>query len=92
MNAYDEFEQRYDSIIGYEEKKPIYLPIHVIPPGIKSECPYFRLSKVMTKSGKEVYVAECEILGRYLTRSHVEKCIRLWRECPFYNYYQREFR
>ena len=57
----------------------MYPNIFVLNRKPSSECEYFRVEK--TSEG--MYVAYCEVLGRYLTRFHVEKCERSWKTCPY---------
>ena len=72
-------------IIGRKKGLPIYLPIYIISPNKKSECPHYETIYVETEEATTVYVARCKVQNRYLTRNQVEKCINYWSECPFYN-------
>jgi len=72
-------------VIGKKKGLPIYLPIYIVSPDKRSDCPFYELVYVETEESTPVYVARCRVQNRYLTRSQVEKCISHWSECPFYN-------
>ncbi|WFO76254.1 hypothetical protein J4526_00325 [Desulfurococcaceae archaeon MEX13E-LK6-19] len=74
-----------EGAVGVKEKGlALYLRIHTIPPDMKSNCPFYEITSVRDQSGNIVYVAFCKFLDRYLTRSFVEKCIKYWKDCPYY--------
>lgn len=74
-----------EGAVGMREKGlALYLRVHTITPDMKSDCPFYEVTSVKDHDGNVVYVAVCRFLDKYLTRSFVEKCIKYWRECPFY--------
>ncbi len=78
MSEFDEY------VIGKKKGLPIYLPIFIIPPNYRSECPFFEIVYVETEEGQTIYVGRCRIRNQYLTRHSVEKCVKYWGECPYY--------
>lgn len=58
--------------------KPLML-INSLPKEPRSGCEFFRV--IRHDSG--VFLASCEVLGRYLTRYEVSLCEKYWRDCPF---------
>ncbi len=66
--------------MGVDIKRDFYPPIHIIPCNYISECPYYMIIKI----GEDKCVAMCRFFEKYITRSGVEKCIHLWRNCPYY--------
>jgi hypothetical protein len=57
----------------------MYPSIFVLERKPSSDCEFFKVEK--TQEG--LYVAYCEVLGRYLTKFQVEKCERAWKTCPY---------
>lgn len=57
-----------------------YYPVHIVPCDPKPECPMMKLEEV----GEGKCIAVCTASDRVLTRSAVQKCLALWRDCPFY--------
>ena len=53
--------------------------IHGLKEKPKCDCPFFKVFK----DEKGVWLAACDVLGRYLTRYEVPKCVKYWRDCPF---------
>ena len=56
-----------------------YPPIHLLHSKPRSRCPFI---KIYDYSGG--YLAQCQVLGRLLTRSEAERCEKYWSSCPFY--------
>jgi uncharacterized RmlC-like cupin family protein len=58
--------------------RPLLL-IHSLTIKPNSPCEFF----VVEKHESGVYLAGCEVLGRYLTRYEVPLCEKHWDECPY---------
>lgn len=72
------------SIGAKEQGLALYLKVHTIPSDLKSDCPFYQIRTLSDQTGNTVAVAYCSFLERYLTRSAAEKCLKYWRDCPYY--------
>lgn len=70
----------------------IYMPIHVLDATMIPElldknyafCPCMQLEEVEDEAGYRLRVARCTVLDHYITRGQAKRCVRHWRQCPFY--------